>query len=283
MHWTNLVSQGFEKIANIEFPTPIQSFINKQYCNAFNINLEEFDVIESYKSLDALFTRSLVKMRSFDKAQNTIISPCDSEIMEQGEVQKGMAFAIKGMQYNLSDFVLSKICDDCVEITNDKAEISGYCTEVSSPKEKFFYVNFYLSPRDYHRFHAPCDLLVKKIILKDGLLLAVNEASLKKNENLFIKNKRAILECEDPFGKPLYFVAVGALNVGKIQINLAPQIANHKGDLELEINEKIKKGDEIGCFHLGSTIVLITCGWEFNTKLREKVLFAQQIAIKKHS
>ena len=158
--------------------------------------MEEFDTLQSYPTLNALFTRSLVKMRSFDKSEVAMIAPCDSVIMESGVCKENLAMQIKGKSYKIDDFIHHKI------------------------DENFFYVNFYLSPSDYHRFHAPVDLWVKKIAFIQGLLLPVNERSLYKNENLFIKNKRVVLECEDEFGNDLYYVAVGALNVGKIQINL---------------------------------------------------------------
>ena len=163
---------------------------------------------------------------------------------------------IKRKSYKIDDFIHHKIDENC------------------------FYVNFYLSPSDYHRFHAPVDLWVKKIVFIQGLLLPVNERSLYKNENLFIKNKRVVLECEDEFGNDLYYVAVGALNVGKIQINLESKIANLK-ESESFCYEKpifVKKGDELGCFQMGSTIVMFSENWEYNLKIKEKVLFGQQIA-----
>ncbi len=256
LHYTNLISQLFEKISHFAFYPKIQILINKFYIRIFNINMEGFDTLQSYPTLNALFTRSLVKMRSFDKSEVAMIAPCDSVVMESGVCKENLAMQIKGKSYKIDDFIHHKI------------------------DENFFYVNFYLSPSDYHRFHAPIDLWVKKIAFIQGLLLPVNERSLYKNENLFIKNKRVVLECEDEFGNDLYYVAVGALNVGKIQINLESKIANLKEN-ESFCYEKpifVKKGDELGCFQMGSTIVMFSKNWEYNLKIKEKVLFGQQIA-----
>lgn len=256
MHYTNLISQIFEKLSCFAFCPKLQFLINKTYVKLFKIDLEEFDTLQSYPTLDALFTRSLVKMRSFDKRENTLISPCDGMIMESGVCKGNMAMQIKGKSYGLRDFIHQDL------------------------DEHYSFVNFYLSPRDYHRFHAPVNLEVKRIEVIQGMLLSVNEKSLLKNDNLFNKNKRVVLECQDDFGNTFYYVAIGALNVGKIQINIESEIINLKMNKIYEYKKpiKIKKGEEIGCFHMGSTIVILSKNWEYDLKPREKVLFGQQIA-----
>lgn len=256
MHYTNFISKCFEKFACHAFPTRIQLGINQAYIRWFNVKMEEFDTIASYPTLNALFTRSLVKMRSFDKTDCKMIAPCDSTIMELGACENGIAMQIKGKTYCVRDF-----------IKNDLEE--GYS-----------FVNFYLSPSDYHRFHAPLNLKIRRLEFVSGKLKSVNEKSLLQCGDVFTQNKRVVLECEDDFGETLYFVAIGALNVGKIQIHFAPDVAEFEESQTLEFAEPIfvKKGDEMGSFLMGSTIVLLSKNWEYQLKLREKVYFGQCIA-----
>lgn len=256
MHYTNFISRAFEKFSHFAFYPRIQHWINRFYVRLFKIDLEEFDTLRSYPTLDALFTRSLVKMRSFDKSENALISPCDAVVMESGFCQGDRAMQIKGKSYSVRDFIRTSLGED------------------------YSFVNFYLSPSDYHRFHAPIDLEVRRIEFIEGKLLPVNEKSLQKNDNLFNQNKRVVLECQDDFGNAFYYVAIGALNVGKIQINVESEIANLRENKIYEYKKpiRIKKGEEIGCFHMGSTIVILSKGWEYNLSPREKVLFGQQIA-----
>ncbi|CAM2797788.1 phosphatidylserine decarboxylase [Helicobacter burdigaliensis] len=256
MHYTNLISQVFEKFAKHSFHPKIQKWINLAYVKYFNINLEEFDTIESYESLNELFMRSLIKMRSFDKAQNVLIAPCDSKVMEFGECRDNQAMQIKGKEYFVSDFVLEEL------------------------GEGFNYINLYLSPKDYHRFHAPIDLKVKRIDFIQGALYPVNKMGLEKVDSLFVKNKRVVLSCEDYKGNPFYFVAVGALNVGGIIIHFAPNIATLKENYSHTFSTPIclQKGDEIGSFQMGSTIVMLSKGWCYHTKLEEGIYFGECIA-----
>lgn len=255
LHFTNIFSKLFGKFANYCFPCRIQRYINGVYVRIFKINLDEFDSLESYQNLNALFTRSLIKFRSFDKTKTALISPCDGVITEFGVVDGNRAFQIKGSEYLVSDFIKN-------------ADLNG-----------FNYVNFYLSPSDYHRFHAPLDLWVKKVHFIDGKLFSVRECFLKKRA-VFTLNKRVVLECLDEFENEFYFVAIGALNVGRIQINFAPEIANLKDSESLIFDKPIfvKKGDEIGTFLMGSSIVIFSRGFSYDLKLQEKVYFGEQIA-----
>lgn len=261
LHYTNFLSFLFEKFASYPFPARLQKWINAIYVKIFNINLDEFDTLASYPTLNALFTRSLIKMRSFDKADSSMIAPCDALVMELGECRDNLAMQIKGKSYHVSDFIKTHL------------------------QEGFTYVNFYLSPSDYHRFHAPMRLRVRRVEFIAGRLLSVNAKTLLRCDEVFTKNKRVVLECEDDFGETLFFVAVGALNVGRIQINFAPEIARLKKSKVLDCNPPIvlQKGDEIGSFLMGSTIVLLSKNWKYDLKLKEKVYFGECIAKPMHS
>lgn len=261
MNFSNRVSRAFGVVASHRFPRDIQRVINAMYVRLFSIDLSEFDTIDSYETLNALFTRSLIRDREFNKEETSMISPCDSLVMAHGDAIDGRVLQIKGMEYELG------------ELLGEDATLDSYS-----------YLNLYLSPRDYHRYHAPCDLHVIEVRYFSGELLPVNIPSLKRNKRLFVRNERVVLKCVDFSGDILYFVAVGALNVGKMVINFEPRIdtnAKH-GDAIYRYENPIllKKGQEIGHFKMGSTVVVIHKGWNLSLKEGQKVRYADTIGTK---
>ncbi|PAF52124.1 phosphatidylserine decarboxylase [Helicobacter sp. 13S00477-4] len=259
MKWSNRFSKYFGNFANKAFPRVFQNIINIIYVKIFNIDLSDFAPIESYKSLNELFTRYLRVKRDFDNTKDRLISPCDSLITQHGEVFSGMALQIKGMQYNVKELLGEEIAP-------------GY-----------FYFNFYLSPSDYHHYHSPCDLEVLSVRYFAGELLPVNKPSLKKNIDLFIKNERVVVIAKDFRGELFYFVAIGALNVGQMVLNFEPAIqtnttAGLNAFYKYENPIIIHKGQEIGMFKMGSTVVIFAKGLK-NLPAREiKVKFGDTIA-----
>lgn len=259
-HITNTISQLFGKFANTKFPKPIQSFINNMYVCSLKLNMSEFKNPDEYESLNALFTRELVQKRPIKSAQNELISPSDSLISEQGRISDATALQIKGFEYSVKALL---------------------CLHESIEKGTF--INLYLSPRDYHRFHAPCDMRVKRALHVPGKLYPVNFRYLKKVPSLFCKNERVILECESVNSEKFYMVFVGALNVGKISFTFDENIQTNAsvGESKEYVYDELllKKGDEIGTFEMGSTVVLIFENEEIELlRGNEKVRFTEPIA-----
>ncbi len=207
------------------------------------VNLAEFDDISSYKSLNLLFTRKLKKPRDFDKDVHTVISPCDALITEIGSLHQNTTMQIKGFEYKIDDLLSTKI---------EKADIK----KMYSGK----YINLYLSPKDYHRYHAPLDMQIIKAVHIPGLLYSVNLKYLNRISNLFIKNERVILECKTLEDKLFYMVFVGALNVGKMKFNFDNRIQTNCDKKNVTTyfygNTTVNKGEELGRFEMGSTIVM---------------------------
>ena len=147
-------------------------------------------------------------------------------------------------------------------------------------------MNFYLSPKDYHRYHAPTDFRITKLIHVPGKLYPVNLKYLKKEFELFVQNERVILECIDKNEKLFYMVFVGALNVGEMVFEFEPQVETNKDASDIKVYNYqdifISKGDCLGYFKMGSTVVML---WEDNSVvldnfLNQKVKFGQKIAQK---
>ena len=144
-------------------------------------------------------------------------------------------------------------------------------------------MNFYLSPKDYHRYHAPCDFKLLKLIHVPGKLYPVNLKYLNKEFELFVQNERVILECENN-GKIFYMVFVGALNVGQMVFEFEDRVETNTDAKEIKVYEydniEIAKGDCLGYFKMGSTVVMI---WEkdsveIENLLNQDVKFGQKIA-----
>lgn len=265
-HITNKISQIFGKFASRAFSKPVQGVINRKYVKWMGLDMSGFDDPNSYPTLNALFTRRLSKPRSFDSEKSVMISPCDARITECGSLENFDALQIKGMSYDVRDFLTPYIEEEKHQWVDNGS-----------------YVNFYLSPKDYHRYHVPIDMKVTKAIHVPGKLYPVNIASLKKRLNLFVENERVILECEHE-GKHFFLVLVGALNVGQMVVDFEPAIATNSQTDEMKVydysNVSLKKGDELGYFKMGSTIILIAEKemLDVMVSLDDHVRFGQTIA-----
>lgn len=237
---TNVISSLFGLFAHTRFPKSMQYAINRFYVDYFKIDLSEFENLESYLTLNSLFTRKLVNPRVLQTTIFNLISPTDSLVTESGCVTQQSALQIKGKSYKVSDLL---------GITEDLNTYS--------------FLNLYLSPKDYHHYHAPCDLEILEARYFSGKLLPVNFASLYKNENLFIQNERVVLKMRCKYNQSImYYVVVGALNVGKMQFLFDKRIQTNakQGDCVYTYENPImlNVGDEIGFFEMGSTVVLIS-------------------------
>ena len=265
MHITNLISLYFGKFAKKEFPSFLQKAINASYVKLMGLNMSEFKNSKYYKSLNDLFTRELIIKRVIDENKNTIISPTDSLITQCGQIQNDIALQIKGMQYSVEEL------------------LTYYCSSNFEKVKDGSFMNFYLSPKDYHRYHAPCDFKLLKLIHVPGKLYPVNLKYLNKEFELFIQNERVILECETN-GKIFYMVFVGALNVGQMVFEFEDRVETNTNAKEMKVytyeNIEISKGECLGYFKMGSTVVML---WEkemveLEDLLDKNVRFGQKIA-----
>ncbi len=266
-HITSLLSQYFGKFASHEFKPFFQKVINKSYVYFMGLDMHEFQNPASYKTLNQLFTRHLRHQRIFSQNKNDFISPCDALITDCGNITNNYALQIKGMRYKI---------DELLGVHFSKQE--------QMILDGGDFINLYLSPKDYHRYHAPIDLQVLRIVHIPGKLYPVNIPSLKKRLNLFIENERVVMKCKTINDKIFYMVLVGALNVGVMQLSFEPRIKTNANARQASIYEYsdlyLKKGEDFGCFEMGSTIVLISEKNMLNRLIQidEHVKYAQTIA-----
>lgn len=266
-HITSAISQGFGKFASKEFPQWFQKIVNSSYVNLMGLNMQEFNPASTYKSLNALFTRKLKQDRNYSLGADDFISPCDSLISECGTITDDYALQIKGMEYKCADFIGDNFTQEEKNLINDGT-----------------FVNCYLSPKDYHRYHMPTNLKVLRAVHIPGKFYPVNMPSLKKRVNLFIENERVVLFCETTSGKKFFMVLVSALNVGVMQVAFEPHIQTNASattpkayDFE---NLHMNKGDDFGCFEMGSTIIILAEKdmLELDIKAGQDVKYGQTIA-----
>jgi len=266
-HITSAISQIFGKFASKEFPHWFQKIVNYSYVKLMGLDMNEFHAPSTYKSLNALFTRTLKEPRKFSLDAEDFISPCDSFITECGTLIDDYALQIKGMRYKTDDFLGKNFTQE------EKAYIHNG-----------EFINFYLSPKDYHRYHIPMNLQVLKAVHIPGKFYPVNIPSLKKRLNLFIENERVVLLCQTQKGEKFYMVLVSALNVGVMKVSFEPHIQTNI-DLNNEqvyefTNLYLDKGDDFGCFEMGSTIVILAQKnmLELLVKANDKVKFGNTVA-----
>ncbi|KHG32948.1 phosphatidylserine decarboxylase [Sulfurospirillum sp. MES] len=269
---TSVLSRLFGRFARKKFPSFFQSFINQTYVRCMNVDLRAFKNAASYESLNALFTRKFVTPRSFDTDASVFISPCDGKVSAYGTIQNDTALQIKGFDYRIG------------------ALLSDYVSKNNRQKlQNGVFINVYLSPKDYHRYHAPLDMRIAKAVHIPGKLYPVNLSWLKKVDELFIENERVVLECYTKNDHVFYMVFVGALNVGKIVFHFDPSIqTNASSKLQryyYYTDLHVKKGDEIGLFEMGSTIVMLfepnALEWDFSAV--DNVTFGQTLGrVRRH-
>lgn len=230
------------------------------------LDMREFHSPQTYKTLNALFSRKLKQMRSFPLDAEKFIAPCDSLVTEATTLQGNQALQIKGMRYSIDAF------------------LGGHITKANRDKLRDGqYINFYLSPKDYHRYHIPINMQILKVVHIPGKLYPVNMPALNNINNLFIENERVVIECVSN-EKLMYMVLVGALNVGKMEVAFEPSIATNSDITTPQVYEyenlHLNKGDDFGTFMMGSTIIFITQSdtLELHVKASQSVRFGEVVA-----
>lgn len=206
---------------------------------ADDLRLEE-SKLTRFQSLHECFTRELKPgMRPLDPNPETLVSPCDAVVGAFGEVRDGLVYQAKGFPYKLSDLL------------PDPAMARRY--------EGGTFVTLRLKANMYHRFHAPTDCRITKVTYISGDTWNVNPIALKRVERLFCKNERAVLDLELPDGSfGVTLVPVAAILVASIRLHCLGQSLDlaYKGPNELACDATYARGDELGYFHAGSTILV---------------------------
>ena len=193
-----------------------------------------------FKSLRDGFGRPLREgARAFDSDPDTLASPCDALVGAHGLIEDDRLYQIKGFPYRLHDLIPDPAL---VERFRDGS-----------------FVTLRLTAGMYHRFHAPADIAIEGVTYISGDCWNVNPIALKRVERLFCRNERAVIEARTLIaGQPLLIVPVAAILVASIRLHCldTERTLRERGPGRTPCTARVAKGEEMGWFEHGSTIIL---------------------------
>lgn len=256
LYWLpkNGISRVAGRIASLRLPGRLQRAEIRLFAWLADVNVEEASLpIESYDSLQRFFARALREgARPIAGDSMSLVAPCDGRWGAAGRIEAGSLLQVKGRSYSVADLLSDA---DLAE------QYEGGC-----------FATFYLSPRDYHRFHTPSAGRITRIDYSPGSLWPVNAIGLQGIDRLFARNERicAYLEVDqDAAGQaavsvpPIALVAVGATMVGSVRLAFDDLRTNVSGAAPARRDfddraPRFARGEEWGHFEFGSTIVMLT-------------------------
>ncbi|MDN2664299.1 archaetidylserine decarboxylase [Psychromonas sp. 14N.309.X.WAT.B.A12] len=221
------------------------TFLIKKFIKQFNIDMSEakHSEAEDFDTFNDFFTRELKSgLRPIVEGDENLAIPVDGCISQQGEIKQGRIFQAKGHDFSLR-------------------ELLGGRDDVAAPFDDGLFSTIYLAPKDYHRIHMPITGKLEKLIFIPGDLFSVNPLTAQNVPNLFARNERAVAIFSTAIG-PMAMVLVGATIVGSIETVWEGTLKAPKNK-ELQYWDYqdqeivIEKGQEMGRFKLGSTIVAL--------------------------
>ncbi len=224
------------------------------FVRRYGVNMSEAAKadIGSYASFNEFFTRPLKPgVRPLAKA--ALVCPVDGAISQYGPIQRDQIFQAKGHYYSTSALV-------------------GGDSELAAQFLGGSFATIYLSPKDYHRIHMPCQARLRRMIHVPGDLFSVNPATAQGVPGLFARNERVVCVFDAPLGPrgevmPMVLVLVGATIVGSMAtvwhgVVNPPRPGKVRDWRYDDENFVLARGEEMGCFLLGSTVVML---WPKNT------------------
>jgi len=244
-------------LTDVALAPPLQAQLNEAFARWAGINVEEAEAPpHTYPTLNAFFTRRLREgVRPLCMDADALVSPVDGQISQLGPIpEDGMLHQVKGSTYSLAALL-------------GDAQAAQRFRDGS-------YTTIYLSPRDYHRIHSPVGGHVVGMRHLPGRLLPVNNFAVRHFPELFIGNERLISWLEMASGRRVAVVKVGATCVGRISVSYDPHVTNQVAwqrptERTYDPAIEIGRGDELGIFNLGSTVVVLIegPGFRFNPRL----------------
>lgn len=195
-----------------------------------------------YPTFNAFFTRALgVGARPPCAAPDAVASPVDGTISQLGRIEDGRIFQAKGHDFGLADLLGGDLDD-------------------AKPFDGGQFATLYLSPRDYHRIHAPVDGRLRRAVYLPGRLFAVKPSTVRTVPALFARNERVVCLFDTALG-PMALVLVGAIFVGSIETvwhgEITPAGRREVRRWRYPEPPVVVRGGEVGRFNMGSTVLLL--------------------------
>jgi phosphatidylserine decarboxylase len=260
----NAISRAMGALCEAEVPAPLMRGIVAAYSKAYGVAAEEACPSGlPYTSFDAFFTRKLREgARVIEGDERTLVAPADGKIVDLGSADLHGSLQVKGKPYTLE------------ELIGD----AGWARELAGGG----FCVVYLSPRDYHRVHSPISGKIVRVRAIDGDRYPVNAIGEEHVPQLFVKNRRVVVEVQSPVFGRCAVVLVGAMIVGRMTVVGIDQ-PDVQGEHRPSPPIELARGDELGRFHLGSTVVLAIPKDRFGGFVRStgEVSYGQSLAIAK--
>lgn len=237
------ISRVFGYISLLPLPKGLMKKIIAWYSLKYGVNLGEAEIpAEGYKNLNKFFTRTLkAGARIIDQDRLSVVATTDSRVDQYGDIKDDSILQAKGVDYSLRELIPSI---EAEKFINGK------------------YITLYLSPGDYHRIHTPVAGKITGFFNIPGKLFTVQEFMVKGLKGLFAINERLITYIETDYGA-VAVCKIGAINVGKISLSYDKSVTNkffrNKKEHMYAVDKmpSVEKGDEIGIFNLGSTVIIL--------------------------
>ena len=223
--------------ADARIPGPVLRAAIAAYVRVYGVDLAEAaQPVRSFRTFDQFFTRRLRPgARSVDPRSDVIASPCDARVHTRGPVpEDGRLEQIKGRTCVLADLL------------GDGGRAEAFRSGSQA--------TLYLSPAMYHRVHWPVDARVEGWRRIPGRLYPVNALAVRHVDRLFTVNRRVVIDLDGAGFGPLTLVMVGATNVGRIELSFE---GRGGGGSDPTAPIAVRRGGDLGAFHLGSTVVLL--------------------------
>jgi phosphatidylserine decarboxylase len=241
---TRAISAFMFRLAQIR-NGPFKNTLMRWFMHKYAVELGEAEItrIQDFEHFNAFFTRALKPgVRPQPSARNILSCPVDGTISQLGPIRQWQLFQAKGHDYS------------AIELLADEQLAHSFCNGS--------FATIYLAPHNYHRVHMPCAGSLRSWAYVPGRLFSVNPGTARAVPGLFARNERMVALFDTDFG-PLAVVMVGAIIVGGIETiwngrltpphrrNVPPTYYQPMHPVSLE------RGDELGRFHLGSTVILL--------------------------
>ncbi|XP_077016615.1 phosphatidylserine decarboxylase proenzyme, mitochondrial isoform X2 [Tamandua tetradactyla] len=291
---TRLLSRAWGRLNQVELPNWLRRPVYSLYIWTFGVNMKEAAVedLHHYRNLSEFFRRKLKPQARPVCGLHSVISPSDGKILNFGQVKNCEVEQVKGVTYSLESFLGPRISAEDLPFPPATPCSSFKSQLVTREGNELYHCVIYLAPGDYHCFHSPTDWTVSHRRHFPGSLMSVNPGMARWIKELFCHNERVVLTGDWKHGF-FSLTAVGATNVGSIRIYFDRDLHTNsprysKGSYNdfsfvTHTNKEgvpMRKGEHLGEFNLGSTIVLIfEAPQDFNFKLKtgQKIRFGEAL------
>lgn len=266
----HLLSRAVGCLAETSFG-PVRSLFISSFIKIFKIDLSEAKNSDpdSYTSFNDFFTRELKPdARPLSAETDAVLSPADGHISQLGPIESGRLLQAKGRHFEL------------------KALLGGD-EDMAQLFQGGSFATIYLSPRDYHRVHMPLDGKLRSMVHIPGRLFSVNTATTEQVDGLFARNERVVCLFDTEAG-PMAMVLVGAMICASIETSWAGLVTPfqrqvRRTDYPSTVEPvSLSKGDEMGRFKLGSTVILLfgpeAVEWQERLEAESRVLMGESVA-----